>query len=327
MMIFQDGRYGRKLTPGVAALLACLLVCTLFPENAQSAELQIAFNEDEGTVSVKRDGEENAILTQNARPDFRPYLHPIVAPDGNGVLTEYSPGHHKHQTGLYWGFTRVNGRDYFHHPEGDYWRRTALAVLNERGPSVQWKTVYALLDASGDTVLSETQTWQMSVRDGGYLLDLTWQGTAHTDITIGEYAYGGLFLRMPWKSGVKGTVVNASGLVNHAAEGQRDVWVDVGMQVEGREDLAHIAIFDHQQNNGYPLSWRVDGQSGVGPVRARLGDWTIGKGKTETIRHRIVVYTGPNDPKRLDREWSNYTGLANRPDIAATSSVDTARQN
>ena len=41
--------------------------------------------------------------------DHRPYLHPIISPDGKGVLTEYSPGHHKHQTGLYWGFTRING--------------------------------------------------------------------------------------------------------------------------------------------------------------------------------------------------------------------------
>ena len=41
--------------------------------------------------------------------NHRPYIHPIVSPDGKGILTEYSPGHHKHQTGLYWGFTRING--------------------------------------------------------------------------------------------------------------------------------------------------------------------------------------------------------------------------
>ena len=48
---------------------------------------------------------------QNANSGHRPYLHPIIAPDGNGSITEYSPGHHKHQTGLYWGFTRINGNN------------------------------------------------------------------------------------------------------------------------------------------------------------------------------------------------------------------------
>ena len=84
---------------------------------ADANELHLELDREVGSISVYRDGTDAALLTQNARPDFRPFLHPIVAPDGRGVLTEYSPAHHKHQTGLYWGFTRVNGRDYFHHPE------------------------------------------------------------------------------------------------------------------------------------------------------------------------------------------------------------------
>ncbi len=89
------------------------------------------------------------ILTQNARPDARPYLHPIAAPDGKGVLTEFSPEHHKHQTGLYWGFTRVNGRDYFHNPQGEYWRRVSATVTAASGDEVRWQTVYDLLDEAG----------------------------------------------------------------------------------------------------------------------------------------------------------------------------------
>ena len=83
---------------------------------AEAAPLRIVHDEAAGTIAVFRRGGQEPILTQNARVDFRPYIHPIAAPDGKGVLTEYSPEHHRHQTGLYWGFTRVNGRDYFHHP-------------------------------------------------------------------------------------------------------------------------------------------------------------------------------------------------------------------
>ena len=265
-------------------------------------------DEQAGTISVFRDGGSTALLTQNARPDFRPYLHPIAAPDGKGVLTEYSPGHHKHQTGLYWGFTRVNGRDYFHNPAGDYWRRVSASVLEAAGPEVRWQTVYELLDATGAAVLTETQRWSMRERNGRFELDLTWRGEASTTVTIGKYDYGGLFLRMPWREGIAGEVVNAARQRDERAEGQRAMWVDVGMQVEGRTDLAHVAIFDHPDNGGYPQTWRVDGQLGVGSARSRAGDWTIARGETEVIRHRFVIYTGTLNDVEMTNAWTEYSG-------------------
>ncbi|MEC7906073.1 MAG: DUF6807 family protein, partial [Verrucomicrobiota bacterium] len=94
-----------------------------------AAPLNLVKDEDAETISVFRSGSSEPIIVQHARDDHRPYMHPIVAPDGNGVLTEYSPGHHKHQTGIYWGFTRLNGRDYFHNPSGGYWQRVDSKVL------------------------------------------------------------------------------------------------------------------------------------------------------------------------------------------------------
>ncbi|WP_420148783.1 PVC-type heme-binding CxxCH protein [Spirosoma sp.] len=260
------------------------------------------------TIAVYRAGQATPIVTQVAKADFRPYLHPIVAPDGKGILTEYSPGHHKHQTGLYWGFTRVNGRDYFHHPQSDYWRKVSAKVVESKGTTVKWQTVYDLLDSTGKAVLTETQNWAMRERNGQYLLDLEWNGEAHTDVTIGKYDYGGLFLRMPWKPGMAGEVVNAARQRNGKAEGQSAPWVDVGMQVEGRSDWAHVAIFDHPQNRNYPTPWRVDDQLGIGPARARKGDWNIKKGATEILKHEIVVYTGTLNDVALTKTYGEFTG-------------------
>jgi putative membrane-bound dehydrogenase-like protein len=270
--------------------------------------LAVEQDEKAGTISVYRAGNRSAILTQNARPDFRPYLHPIVAPDGKGVLTEDSPGHHKHQTGLYWGFTRLNGRDYFHNPTGDYWRRTSAAVIQASGDEVRWETVYDLLDASGAGILTEIQRWSMRERNGRFELDLIWRGEARTDVTIDKYDYGGLFLRMPWRQGIAGEVVNAARQRDERAEGQRAMWIDVGMQVEGRTDLAHVAIFDYPDNRGYPQAWRVDGQLGVGSARTRTDDWTIAKGQAEVIRHRFVIYSGTLNDVEVTNAWTEYSG-------------------
>ena len=233
---------------------------------AAAAPIEARLDKGSGTITVHRDGLSKPLITQHAAADHRPYLHPIVGPDGNGVLTEHSPGHHKHQTGLYWGFTRVNGRDYFHHPADNYWRRKGVKVLEARGESVKWETVYDLLDADGKAVLTETQRWTMRSDSNRHILDLEWLGRGQTDVTIGKYNYGGLFLRMPWKPGSKGEAVNAARNINAAAEGRRAMWLDVGMEIEGRDDWGHFAIFDHPKNGGYPQPWRVDGQLGVGPV-------------------------------------------------------------
>jgi putative membrane-bound dehydrogenase-like protein len=302
----------RRASAFLMVAMVAMVATSITTSNVEAGPLRIRRDEDAGTIAVyRRDGKE-PILTQNARANFRPYLHPIVAPDGKGVLTEYSPGHHKHQTGLYWGFTRVNGRDYFHHPEGTHWRRVSSSVLQGDGDgkyeTVAWRTVYDLLDADGEAVLTETQTWSMREVDGEYILDLEWIGEGRTDVTIGKYDYGGLFLRMPWRRGMEGTVFNTSRQKNRRAEGQRAPWVDVGMKVDGRDDFAHIAIFDHSSNAGFPQPWRVDGQLGVGPVRARLGDWSIAKGKRAVIRHQLRVYTGELNDTELTKKWQKYSG-------------------
>ena len=291
--------------------ITLFVITLLVASSAIAADLQVRQDTEAGTISIYRVGEDEPILTQNARPDFRPYIHPIVAPDGRGVLTEYSPEHHKHQTGLYWGFTQVNGRDYFHHPEETHWRLVSAMVMKPESSrtdqNVRWQTIYDLLDADGQAVLQETQTWTMRERDGSYILELNWSGTAYTDVTIGEFDYGGMFLRMPWREGMNGKAVNSIRQTNDRAEGQRAVWLDVGIQVEGRDDMAHIAIFDHPENEAFPQPWRVDKQLGVGPVRARLGDWKIGEGETATIKHQLYVYTGDLSDLNVTNVWSEYT--------------------
>ena len=73
--------------------------------------LNIIESKEDGKILVYGHNNDEPIITQNCRHDHRPYIHPIISPDGKGPITEYSPGHHKHQTGLYWGFTRINGNN------------------------------------------------------------------------------------------------------------------------------------------------------------------------------------------------------------------------
>lgn len=253
-----------------------------------------------------RDGGQAPVLVQNAKAGIRPYIHPIVPPDGRGQMTEFSPAHHKHQTGLYWGLKQVNGRDYFMNWKEDYWRKLSADVLEPRGAKVKWRTVYDLLDEAGNAIMTETQVWSFQERGGKFVLDLEWSGKAATDLTMGKFYVGGLFLRMPWHEGVEGQVINASGQRNGDAEGQRAIWNDIGLRIDGRDDPAHVAILDHPDNRDFPIAWRVDHELGVGPSRQILGDWSIPKGRTEVIRYRMLIYTGAFSPLEIGDRWKEY---------------------
>lgn len=149
-------------------------VLSIGPLAVLAGELHLKLEENGDAISVFRRGQDKAILVQNARPDFRPYIHPMIAPDGNGTLTEMRP--ERHQTGLFWAFTRVNGRDYSLHPEGTHWLRRSVEALESQGELVRWRTVYDRLDENGSPTMTETQTWSMRDLGDRYLLDLEWLG-------------------------------------------------------------------------------------------------------------------------------------------------------
>ncbi|MDR0792442.1 MAG: PmoA family protein [Chitinophagaceae bacterium] len=284
--------------------------CTVSHSNAGAGDnaifLSVKKDEAASAISIIKKGTKDTLLTQVAKIDERPYIHPINAPDGKGVFTQYRPGHHPHQTGLYWGLKMVNGRDYFMKWQSDYWKRVSANVITAEGHKVEWQTVYDLIDEKGNTTLVETCNWSLKEEAGKYLLDLNWKGEAKTDITFGKFYVGGLFIRMPWTEGTPGEAVNAAGQRNQEAEGQRAIWTDVGVQIAGRNDWGHIAIFDNPDNAGFPVAWRVDTQLGVGPSRQILGDWKLNKNQTENFRYRIVVYTGALDSAVLMKLWKAY---------------------
>ena len=266
-------------------------------------------NAQAGTITVARAGSTAAVVTQNAPPDGRPYLHPIAAPDGRGVLTESSPTHHPHQTGLYWGFTRLNGRDYFHNRGADYWRRVSATVLQASGDEVRWQTVYDLLDENGAAILTETQRWSMREQNGRFLLDLTWRGEAQRDVTIGKYDYGGLFLRMPWRAGHRrrGRQRRAP-----AQRARRRPARHVGRRRRCRSTAATISRTSRSSTIPTTAAIRSPGASTISSAsapRARAPPTGPSPAnQTEVIRHRFVVYTGALDDVEMTNAWTEYSG-------------------
>jgi len=298
--------YGMK-TSKLIAFLTLLSLLLNFSAATIEAKNTLSIKKNNDNLEVFLNGVSEPLIIQNAKDGFRPYLHPIKGPNGNGVFTQYSPGHHKHQTGLYWGLTRVNGRDYFHNPSSKYWRKKSSNIINNSGDNVVWETIYEMLNNEGEALMTETQSWSMSVsKRGEIILDLVWKGYANEKITVSKYNYGGLFLRMPWKRNIKAETINSEGDKNQTGEGKSANWVDLGMEISGLDKLGRIVIYDHPSNDGFPNQWRIDGQFGIGPASARRGDWEIKKGDHKIFKHRLIVYSGKHDKPLVNQQWKEW---------------------
>ncbi len=273
--------------------------------SAQSFEIRV--NPNSELLKIYKKGIEAPVVTQNAKKGMRPFLHPVRIPDGKGVLTEIHPSHHLHQTGIYWGLKKVNGRDFFMNHGENYYRFQSLKILVKNGLSVSWQTIYDLINEEGNGILRETQTWSLREEGGIFLLDIEWKAKGLTHVKIEKFFVGGLFMRMPWFEGIQGEAVNSLGEKNSTeAEGHRSIWVDVGMKISGMDNWGHIAILDHPDNEAFPTPWRVDHQLGIGPSRQILGDWNLEENETTTEKYRLIIYTGKLNKDKMTELWKNY---------------------
>jgi putative membrane-bound dehydrogenase-like protein len=274
----------------------------------QTATLTVRHYPRTNTISVFRSASRTPMLSQHAGPQTRPYIYPLVAPDGTVVTGT---------AGLFWALSNLNGRDYLDNSGGNYWRRVSVDVTHPTGEEVRWQTTYDLLDQSGSRLLTETARWSMREVNGAFALSLEWRGQAHVDVTIGGSTRGdpttrssddtaGLFLSLP-AGRQAGDVVNAARQRNERAADQRAMWIDAAVRT-GRSAPAHVAIFDYPDNPGYPQTWRIDRQSGIAAARPRTGAWAIKKGDTETVRYQVRIYSGTLDDVRMDSAWAEYSG-------------------
>jgi putative heme-binding domain-containing protein len=249
------------------------------------------------------------LATYVMEPNIRPYLHPVRDASGRVVLTEDRPADHPWQHGIFTGFHRVNGFNYWKEDEGRQ-RFVRLIDLKEGADRVTWRSLVELVAPDGNVVLEEEDTITIHAPESSdiYVIDFDFLlRTREQDVTFGKFLVGGLAVRMPWdKANPRQTHLNSNGLRGRECEQQRAAWCNVERPF-GSETFG-IAVFDHPGNPNHPSGWRADEQGLINPNVSALGDWTFAAKKTQRFRYRLLVYRGATTRDQLAARFENFHG-------------------
>ena len=250
------------------------------------------------------------VLQHNARPGMRPYIHPLLGVDGQACLTEDSPWHHPWQHGIQTGFHGVNGCDFWFDPGQK--AKAVIGTIEPARPEIvnedppEWSIDACWRHEDGSELLAETQAWILQEAGDELFLDLTWTITAVPDVVIEQGAYGGFFVRMPFRADREARVISSTGLEDDATEQQAAAWVDLQMPVNRGNTRGGIALFDHPGNSGHPAHWRVDGQRGINPAPCIPGEIKMAAGDALRFQYRLVLHDGSLTPEAISKLWDAY---------------------
>ena len=240
-------------------------------------------------------------------PNLRPYLHPVRDASGRVVLTEDRPADHPWQHGIFTGFHRVNGFNYWREDEGRQ-RFVRLLDLKEAADRVSWRALVELVAPNGSAVLEEEDaiTIHAPLSDDAYFIDFDLLLRAKgQEVTFGKYFVGGLSVRMPWdKAHPRQTHLNSNGLRGRECEQQRAAWCSVERPFG--DGIFGMAVFDHPRNANHPPGWRADEQGLINPNVSALADWSIPANQERVFHYRILVYHGAATSERLEKRFEVF---------------------
>jgi hypothetical protein len=272
-------------------------------------------------------------------PYVRPFMYPVLAPDGVGVTSDQinvKGGDHPHHRSLWVAHGDVNGVDHW---------SLAKQLKGESQPQ-QKHVKFEKLD--GDTLVEDLQ-WQdnelqpmlnerRTVRffefpDQSRGIDITSEFTPVAGpVKFGDTKEAGLCaVRMAGAISAHATITESTGATaigdaKNAREektvwGKAANWCDESGEIDGKP--YGVAIFDNPSNPRHPSTWHV---RLYGLMAANIfglhdfdkanpkgaGDLTIDAGKNVTFRYRVVVHTGDAGAAGLEEKYKEYVAEQQR---------------
>ena len=293
---------------------ACSLAPAEFGANSQTGPQKVTAKLEKNHIAVTVGGELFTCYKFESSLKY-PYFWPVNGPaSGSSVTTETSEPYPHHHS-LFFGCDRVNG--------GNYWQEG-----NERGQIVSQGP--KLVKASGRRVVfTDTCLWQQPgkepvIRDIRRVtitapnkdlrfIDFEISLKPLTDVRILKTNHSLFSARVVPELSVKsgGTLINAQGKTTEKDTfGVASSWCDYfGTRDPPGRITEGIAILQHPDNRWFPSKWftRDYGFFSPTPMFWLKDDrLDLPKGRTLTLRYRVVVHTGDVKTAGIQKIFRRY---------------------
>jgi hypothetical protein len=265
----------------------------------------------EGVVHVTDLGRPFTSLRLSAR---RPYLYPVIGPDGVGLTEVGKPhdptGSHAHHYSLWVAHASVAGKD--------FWSERGGTIVHDGFELMEDGPLFARLVErnrwkSGDVeVLRERRTLTFHATPETYRLidmDLELSAPAQEAVVVGKSTFGFLAVRVAQSM----TVFDGGGEIRNAAgaRNERDVhlrkaaWIDLSGPIAPGK-WGGVAILDHPSNPNHPTTFHCRDDGWAGASAAADGPVTIEPGQPLRLRYRVVLHSGDAERGEVARRWAEY---------------------
>ena len=298
-------------------IVGVLLIGTCVLTSAQAAKQEVAARLDEDRVTVEVDGK---LFTGYKFADSQkyPYFWPVNGPtSGKSITTETSQPYPHHHS-LFFGCDRVNG--------GNYWQD-----INKRGQIVSQGP--RIVEASGERVVfTDECLWlqpgvEPIINDTRRIIitapskdirlidfEIALKPLVNIEILKTNHALfsARVVPELSVKSG--GTLINAEGKTTEKGTfGVNSPWCDYSGT---REDVTEgIAIFQNPHNRWFPSKWFTRDYGFFSPTPMYWlegGRLELPKGRTLTLKYRVVVHAGGVEKAQIAKQFSRYKQFSRR---------------
>jgi hypothetical protein len=243
-------------------------------------------------------------------------FHPLCTPSGE-VVTAFAPDDHLHHRGVFLAWYTMQAGDV----KADFWGWGKFAptegrVIENRSWSISPVQNQSELRIANDwradrwTMVREDLRTTFFQRGCANVIDLRYELTPASDLTIDQGAFGGFCVRC--RNDGEVTFTGPDGKVSlpwpHHLKPETDWpaadWYDLSVKLADGKTVG-VAVLDHPRNP--PSGWHNLARLGmINPCVTAQGPITLEKDEPFVLRYRLVVHDGPAPVdllKTLSAEW------------------------
>jgi hypothetical protein len=268
----------------------------------------------------------------------KPFLHPLRSAHGTIVTRRFpmeevegESRDHKHQRGLWFAHSNVNGFDFWNNessyttPNRGRIQLNRVRNLKSGAKDGSIEVSFDWKDPSGNVLLTENRTMTFYADPVDRVIDFGFELIAATDVTFADVKDGIFGIRVAsglesMRPGVplnpvrSGTMVNSNGASGEKdCWGKRASWIDYFGTVDGEK--VGIAIFDNPANprpgywhsRGYGLfAINITGAKEFTHDPNADASLHLRRGDPLRLRYRVVIHPGDYKEAKIAELYSVY---------------------